>query len=143
MYYHEEQMNLLSVPQGYMLAHCISGDYALGAGIAKQIDQAFGMKDMLKTRWRFIDYDSCGPICLTCANVYNLVTKPKFWNKPTLGTLREALLSMRRNAETDGVKKIAMPKIGCGLDRLNWEDVKKIIMEIFDDMDVEILVCYL
>lgn len=32
----EEQRDLFTAPQGYYLAHCISGDYALGAGIAKQ-----------------------------------------------------------------------------------------------------------
>lgn len=41
------------------------------------------------------------------------------------------------------VKYLAMPKIGCGLDRLQWGKVKEIICEVFKDMDVEILVCYL
>ena len=27
----EEQRDLFTVPQGYYLAHCISGDYALGS----------------------------------------------------------------------------------------------------------------
>ena len=37
MFYHEEKMDLLEVPQDYLIAHCISGDMALGAGVAKQI----------------------------------------------------------------------------------------------------------
>ena len=37
--------------------------------------------------------------------------------------------------------KIAMPKIGSGLDRLNWQDVEQIIKDVFADTDVEILVC--
>lgn len=36
MTYREEVRDLFTVPQGYYLAHCISGDYALGACIAKQ-----------------------------------------------------------------------------------------------------------
>lgn len=31
--------------------------------------------------------------------------------------------------------------IGCGLDRLNWNDVSEQIKSIFADTDVEILVC--
>lgn len=34
-----------------------------------------------------------------------------------------------------------MPVIGCGLDRLNWNDVSEQIKDVFADMDVEILVC--
>ena len=39
------------------------------------------------------------------------------------------------------IKKIAMPVIGCGLDRLNWNDVSEQIKNIFVDTEVEILVC--
>ena len=42
-----------------------------------------------------------------------------------------------------GITKVAMPRIGCGLDRLNWDDVRPMIEEIFKDMDIEILVCVL
>ena len=35
----EVTQDLFTVPQGYYLAHCISGDYALGAGIAKVFDE--------------------------------------------------------------------------------------------------------
>ena len=76
-------------------------------------------------------------------NVYNLVTKTRFWHKPTLDSLHEALTDMRMYVVDDGVKKIAMPRIGCGLDKLDWEDVSQIIQEVFRDTDVEILVCYL
>lgn len=33
-----------------------------------------------------------------------------------------------------------MPKIGCGLDRLEWNKVKDIIGEVFKDIDVGICV---
>ena len=38
--------------------------------------------------------------------------------------------------------KIAMPRIGCGLDRLEWGNVRRMIKCLFADTDVEILVCY-
>ena len=37
--------------------------------------------------------------------------------------------------------KIAMPQIGCGLDRLQWPKVREMIKEIFQDTTVEITVC--
>lgn len=143
MYYHEEKMNLLDVPQGWWIAHCISGDFALGAGVAKQIDEVFNMKEMLHRVWEDGEIESMGYWCAPCGNVLNLITKAKYWHKPTLKSLREALEDMKKLIDEEGIKKIAMPKIGCGLDRLNWEDVSPMIQDIFKDTDVEIMVCYL
>lgn len=39
MMYHEEKLNLFSIDDSYYIAHCISADFALGAGIAKEIDE--------------------------------------------------------------------------------------------------------
>ena len=39
------------------------------------------------------------------------------------------------------IKLLAMPKIGCGLDRLQWDKVKFMIEETFVDLDVEIIIC--
>ena len=50
---------------------------------------------------------------------------------------------MKRGCETENITKIAMPKIGCGLDKLKWEDVSSAIKEIFADSQIEIVVCYL
>ena len=38
---------------------------------------------------------------------------------------------------------IAMPRIGCGLDRLKWPQVKSLIEEEFTDVEnLDIIVCY-
>lgn len=139
MYYHEEKKNLLEVQQGYWIAHCISGDFALGAGVAKQIDEVFNEREALKAMW---DEESENCV-LPCGNVLNLVTKKKYWHKPTLESLREALSDLKLLVQEDKIKKIAMPKIGCGLDRLSWDDVSPMIQEIFKDLDIEIMVCCL
>jgi O-acetyl-ADP-ribose deacetylase (regulator of RNase III) len=41
------------------------------------------------------------------------------------------------------ITKLAMPKIAAGLDRLDWDAVLSIICEVFEDTDVEILICEL
>jgi hypothetical protein len=145
----EEQRDLFSVPHGYYLAHCISADYALGAGVAKQIEERYGMKEMLKRSLvgSFVDglelWDDLGPCCIARANVLNLITKKRCFHKPTLDDLKEALIDMRACCQERAIQKIAMPRIGCGLDRLNWDDVRPMIEEIFADTDIEIIVCVL
>ena len=42
-----------------------------------------------------------------------------------------------------GINRIAMPVIGCGLDKLDWHRVSKLIKEIFVNTEVEIIVCKL
>ena len=80
-------------------------------------------------------------ICID--NVYNLVLKKKPSKKAKYKKLRSALEDMLENMDENLVTKIAMPKIGCGHEGLEWERVKEIIEEVFEDTDIEILVCSL
>ena len=43
----------------------------------------------------------------------------------------------------NNINKIAMPLIGCGLDRLKWNRVSQMIKDIFNDTDIEIVICKL
>ena len=136
-----ENRDLFTVPQGYYLAHCISADFALGAGIAKTFDEVYNMRFKLFKEYDNYEYD--GGDSLPIDNVFNLVTKKKCYHKPTYDSLREALECMKDEMEMLSVTKLAMPKIGCGLDRLSWDEVYEIICEVFEDTDVEILICEL
>lgn len=136
----EEQRDLFSVPHGYYFAHCISGDFALGAGIAVQFNELYNMRKKLKGNYDYTVTDNCA---ILIDNVFNLVTKKKAYHKPTYDSLREALVDMADQVMELEIEKVAIPQIGCGLDRLDWDIVKEMIEEVFEDIDVEILVCYL
>ena len=137
-----ENKDLFTVEQGYYLAHCISADFALGAGIAKKFDELYNMRFKLRTFYpdyqteNFNMFDS-----LLVDNVFNIVTKHKCYHKPTYDSLRGALDMMLFEVEHLHVKKIAMPKIACGLDKLEWCKVEEMIQEVFKDTDVDILIC--
>ena len=68
------------------------------------------------------------------------VTKEKYWNKPTYGTLRLSLGAMRDHCAVHGVTKLSMPRIGCGLDGLQWNKVVEIIKDVFKETNVKITV---
>jgi hypothetical protein len=36
-----------------------------------------------------------------------------------------------------------MPRIGCGLDKLNWQDVKDIIIDVYGGSDHDLRIVYL
>lgn len=136
-----EKRDLFTMPQGYYLAHCISSDFALGAGIAKTFDSVYNMRFNLFRNYP--DYKYNGGDALLIANVFNLVTKDKYWHKPTYESVRCALEMMKEQMDFVGATKLAMPKIAAGLDRLEWQKVYDIICEVFEDTDVEIVVCEL
>lgn len=134
-----ENKDLFTMEQGYYLAHCISADFALGAGIAKAFDSVYNMRFKLFRHYPDYEYH-CGD-ALLIDNVFNLVTKRKCWGKPTYESLRESLEMMREQLEFLDATKLAMPWVGCGLDKLNKDQVYDIICEVFEDMDIEIVIC--
>jgi hypothetical protein len=125
------------------LVHCISADFALGAGIAKNFKER-GIRDQLRSKWGYPDYlqqyDGKGH-ALKTGHVWNLVTKAVCRDKPTYKSMVEALVELRAGLATEKIDKIAMPKIGCGLDRLSWEIVFKLINKVFEKTNVDIIVC--
>ena len=72
--------------------------------------------------------------------IFNLVTRERFSDKPNLSTLSKTLEEMKIHANTKGVSTIAIPKLRCGLDRMNWLEVVKLLCDIFAYADVQIVV---
>lgn len=141
----EETRDLFTVPQGYYLAHCISGDYSLGAGIAAQFVDVYNMRYKLHRHYPIFDGEKFANVgkALLVDNVFNLVTKARVFHKPTYDDFYETLMDMKEQCIEWDIDKLAIPKLGCGLDRLDWLLVKDIIEDVFEDMDIEILVCVL
>ena len=150
MIYKEVNENLFNYyDKGYYLVHCISADFKLGAGIAKEFDKRFNLREDLLygygDKW-WQEYDDKFPgeaFLHGKKRIIDLITKTRYWHKPTMYSMRSALTKMKNGCSKYGITKIAMPKIGCGLDKLNWNDVSSAIKEIFADSPIEIVVCYL
>lgn len=144
MTYTEKEGDLFDYCDGRCLVHCISADFALGKGIAVEFQRRFQMKDRLRerygdylSRYRF---EGIPGDCLPVDGVMNLVTKERYWGKPTYRTMRAALEELKRVCLGDGIEGLAMPRIGCGLDRLAWEKVSAMVRKIFSDTNCDILV---
>lgn len=120
MRYNEIKCDLFSLGPEYYLAHCISADFALGAGIAVQFNRRFDLHKRLKAEYpRYANYWNEGT-CLLEDRVFNLVTKSRYWQKPTYKNMSDALVAMRDICVEQDINRIAMPIIGCGLDKLDW-----------------------
>lgn len=143
MRYKEQKRDLFSTDSDYYLAHCISADFGMGKGIVVEFNKRFDMKNKLKQLYPNYLQTWTNGDCLKEGKVFNLITKERYYSKPILATLKNALIKMKEICLKENITKIAMPKIGCGLDQLNWNDVKRLLFETFEDTDIEIFVCYL
>ncbi|KAJ8949943.1 hypothetical protein NQ314_008089, partial [Rhamnusium bicolor] len=112
--------DLFLAPVSSSLAHCVSQDFRMGKGIAKEFKKKYGREDELKNQNKTIG--EVAEIRQEGRNVYYLVTKRWYNEKPRYEDLWKALKTLRRRSEENGDKQIAMPKIGCGLDGLLWEE---------------------
>ena len=147
MTYNEVKGNLFDASENAVLVHCISSDFELGAGIAIEFAKR-GVKKNLKKHYKRNKWDEKGYCRLTGIKGYkaciNLITKGRYYEKPTNRTLEEALLDMKKliadNKDNFPITEIAMPKIGCGIDGLSWNEVSTIIKEVFNDTSLNITV---
>ena len=139
----EVKGDLFSAPPSSSLAHCISKDCRLGKGIAKLFKQKYGRIDELMrmgTQVGGVSPLRIGPI--GSKFVYNLVTKEKYYQKPTYDSLKKSLEAMRDHAVQHHVKEVAMPKIGCGLDQLDWPKVLETIKDVFGETPIHVRVYF-
>lgn len=145
--------------EGVYYVQCISADLRMGRGIATQFNDHFDMKrKLIKAYPNYIQrFDSsycfvngeeihdADVLYVPGTPVFNLVTKRNYWDKPTLQSLDHSLmilLDMLLRSFPDDVE-LLMPKIGCGLDRLNWKFVRHIIFKRFYGSDINITICKL
>lgn len=117
--------SMLLNKENSMILHCISADYALGKGFALEVEKRYHIRDRLKQIGSY-NY----PDCLVVDKIINIVTKGAYWTKPTYETLEQALILARNFCISNNINILLMPRIGCGLDRLDWKICKSYIYNI-------------
>lgn len=157
MKYREEHRDLFGVNENvkkpYCLAHCISADFGMFGGIVVEFNRRWDMKNRLLQKYGSQEQQFKTGITKAAVfpeevqhtgiitTVYNLVTKPTVADRPTYCSLETALKLMKQHMVVVGNTKLAIPKLGCGIDGLQWDKVKELILDVFEDTDIEILVC--
>ena len=121
------------------IAHCISADAKMSKGFAEAIcSRVHGLREYCRKTKPIVG--SIIPFWDPESNIfiYNLVTKSKLYEKPTVDNLRISLKNMRGHALLNNITTISMPKIGCGLSKLQWTDVFKLLQDTFTYSGIQI-----
>lgn len=143
MNYKEKKINLFEMPKEYALGQCLSTDCDKKEGIVVQFNKKFkGMMNFLSNM-----NPNVGECILYQKNensqkVLNLFTKKKYFAKPTYASFEKSILDMKRICLENNIDKIAIPKIGAGKDKLSWSKNREIIFNIFENTNIEIIVCF-
>ncbi|XP_026848210.1 O-acetyl-ADP-ribose deacetylase 1 [Drosophila persimilis] len=136
--YKEVNGDLFSVKADYSMCHCVAADLRMGKGIAIKFRTKFGQ--LLTLQRQNVQPGGVAILKDKERFVYNLVTKQTSWGKPTYQLLHSSLTAMRQHMIAHNVHKLAMPRIGCGLDGLSWNKVKEMVCEIFQSDAIELVV---
>ncbi|KAF4524817.1 hypothetical protein B566_EDAN014052 [Ephemera danica] len=133
--------DLFTAPETFSLAHCVGADFRMGMGIATIFKKKFQRVDELKKSKTKIG----GVASLQDDKrfIFYLVTKEKSNIDPYFDDLQASLLALRDECLRLGIRKLAMPRLGCGLDKLLWDEVRNEIQKIFADIEMEIRVYFI
>ena len=70
--------------------------------------------------------------------MYNLIAKANHYEKPKTDTIKTTLLVIRDHALGINLRCIAMRKIACGLDGMDWRDISSLIEQTFENSGITI-----
>ena len=133
------EVSILQQPSS--IGHCISADARMSKGFVDFLSHRIpGLRSTCRKARLFMVqvypfWDSTGK-----RYIYNLVTKEKFCDKPNPSTSSKTLEAMRIHASMNGISTITIPKLGCGLDQMNWQEVVKLLRDNFTHADVQLVV---
>lgn len=132
----EVPMNIVTMPQGWVVCFTISSDLYMGSGLAKLMNDTYHLEGK-KTDgiWE------TGTTEFVAGNVAALVVKNSAYDRVDEDDLRSALEDLREKCEERGFDRVAMPKICTGGNGMKWKTVKKMIKEAFDGSEIFVMIC--
>ena len=128
--------DLFTCDKNTSLAHCVSQCFSMNKGIASKFREKFNCVNTLRNQSKSVG--EVAYLSYPNRNIYYLITKKNVREKPTYTSIICALLSLKLLCKKTKETKIAMPKIGSGLDRLKWTIIFNLIKFIFRKTDIEI-----
>ncbi len=129
--------NLFESPEEEALGHCINKDCALGAGIALEFRNRYGVEELVEQQK---GVGECAYVEKKGRRILHLITKEKASDRPTYDNLEQSLRNTRRICLEQNITTLAIPKIGCGLDRLEWSKVETLVNKIFGESTIRVKV---
>lgn len=148
MNYSEKEGDIFAVPTNYAIINCITQDCDMNSELEKRYIASYpDMKTVLQSTIRANKL--CAPFVIhykgadtESHEVFNLFLKKTVRSRLTYDDVRKALNEVLTICKTQNISCIALGKIGCITDKLNWDIVKDILQDVFKESDLTIEVRY-
>lgn len=128
--------DILLSPPDLPIIQAVSLDGKMGAGLAKLIQTKYCIRnDFLNSHRKLY---SVVPVSKFGRLFLNVITKEKFYDKPTEDDVKISLCNLRTFMISNNIKSICAPKFSCGLDGLNYNTLLSILFNIFGQDPVTI-----
>lgn len=135
----EIEGDLFDSPEDYALAHGVAKDLRMSVGIAAEFRKRFENMNELVNQSKNI-----GEMAILNVNgrrfIYYLIIKEFTYDLPTIESVKLCIEQLHKHCKDNGIKKLAIPPIGLGRDRLEWNEVKDVLTSVFEDLEIEIRV---
>ena len=139
----DDGMDLLSVPIIFKIVHTINADLSYAEErwngedtLAKNIDKFFKIRESLDDL-SSIDWE-VGEVINTSV-VYHLLTKADRYDTVSYQNINKCLENLKKVASQNGDYYLAFPKICCGQDKMDWNNVKELIEMQFGNTEFQII----
>jgi O-acetyl-ADP-ribose deacetylase (regulator of RNase III) len=122
--------NIFGIPGVNNYAHGCNCAGAMGKGIAVQFKEKFPAMYLQYKKLCRSGAFTLGEVFMYNYGegfVFNLGTQKSWTTKAEISAVDAAIGKMLQLATENKIKQIALPKIGAGLGKLDWESVKQII----------------
>jgi O-acetyl-ADP-ribose deacetylase (regulator of RNase III) len=135
------------------IAHCISTDLAMYAGVAKAICESRPHNKPpgwgIRGRRLFQDEATMGTL-LICRDgegnektVINMITSISCRAPSSWTAMKKCIERLREMVEREKIYRLAIPRLGSGRDGLPWEHTRKYLLETFKGCPVAIEIFFL
>ena len=139
----EVEGDLFSDPSVKAYAHGVNCAGAMGAGIAVQFKERWpAMYAAYRQRVGQGDF-APGKVFVWGADgivVFNLAIKDHWRNAATVEAIETSLRAMALHMRMLEIDEVAMPRIGAGLGRVAWEDVRAVLERVFGGSELKVRV---
>lgn len=111
-----------------------NGELVMGAGIAKEASDRFPQLTRYFGSLVFLDGNI--PHCFITDKekiIFSFPTKNNYKNKSVLYLIENSCKELKFLVDYNKLKKVILPRPGCGLGGLKWDVVKPICEKYFDD----------
>lgn len=129
--YREVKKDLLDYPVYYKIAHCIPADLTFYGDTANRINTLFNLSHIFKVNG-YEDICEAGEVIFE-ENVFTLLPNKKKFTPVEDKDLEYCLNDLAYLCAREKIKYLAMPRICCGGNKKDWNTVKTMILDAFNN----------